>query len=87
MITVKGIYENGEIRLLSPINIDGKAEVVVTVFSEEPETSKEQLRKAYLRYFYSLSNDDVEEEKQLIAELSPLDDSIKYLKEGEDGTR
>ena len=87
MITVKGIYENGEIRLLSPINIDGKAEVIVTVFSKEPETSKEQLRKAYLRYFYSLSDDDVEEEKQLIAELSPLDDSIKYLKEEEDGTR
>jgi len=83
MIAVKGIYENGEIKLLSPINIDGKAEVIVTVLSEEPATSREYLRKAYLRYFYSLSNDDMEEEKQLIAELDPLDDSIEYLEEEE----
>ena len=81
MITVKGIYEYGEIKLLSPINIDGKAEVIVTVLSEELGISQEQLRKAYLRYFYSLSDDEVEQEEQLISELAPLDDSIKYLEE------
>ena len=80
MITAKGIYENGEIKLLSPININGKAEVIVTVLSEGSETSQEQLRKEYLRYFYSLSDDEVEEERQLIAELAPLDESIKYLR-------
>jgi len=83
MITVKGIYENGGIKLFSPINIDEKAEVIVTVISEESKGSQEQLRKAYLRYFYNLSEEDVEEEKQLIAELAPLDDAIKYLEEEE----
>lgn len=87
MITVRGIYENGEIKLLSPININEKAEVIVTVLSEKPVTSREYLRKEYLRYFYSLSNDDVEEERQLIAELALLDDSIEYLEEKEYETR
>ncbi len=34
MLTVKGVYENGQVRLLKPINIDGPVEVQVSF----PET-------------------------------------------------
>lgn len=39
MLSVKGIYENGQVRLLEPIPFDKPAKVIVTVLEEldQPE--------------------------------------------------
>ena len=47
MLSVKGIYENGQVRLLEPIPSDKPAKVIVTVLEEldrpEGETDKVDL--------------------------------------------
>ena len=41
MFTIKGIYENGEIKLLEPIPFRKKARLIITVLDDDMEEQRE----------------------------------------------
>ncbi len=43
MLSVRGIYENGKVRLLEPILSKKRAKVIVTVLEEMEETINEEV--------------------------------------------
>ena len=42
MLSVKGIYENGQVRLLEPIPSEKRAKVIVTVLEESDHEEREE---------------------------------------------
>ena len=73
MLTLKGIYENGIVRLEKPPQSDGKIKVIVT-FLEEDTSSKKALslddfsfketRAKTSQYNFSLSEAVIEERRE-----------------------
>ncbi|MBW1802345.1 MAG: hypothetical protein JRJ85_16650 [Deltaproteobacteria bacterium] len=53
MLTVRGIYENGQVRLLEPIPSEKRAKVIVTVL-EELDHEEEAVKEVDLNLFDDL---------------------------------
>ncbi len=47
MLTVKGVYENGQVRLLRPVDVRGPVEVEVTFPAETNESERTSLWPLY----------------------------------------
>ncbi len=54
MLSVKGIYENGQVRLLEPMPGNIKAKVIVTILEEIPVPEKKHEVKAGAEAFKDL---------------------------------
>ena len=50
MKTIKGVYENGQIKLLENSNISGTKKVLITFYDEDDENEENIIRNITLQY-------------------------------------
>ena len=50
MKTIKGVYENGEIKLLENSNISGTKKVLITFYDEDDDNEENIIRNITLQY-------------------------------------
>lgn len=74
MLALKGIYENGVVKLEKPLNSDRRMKVIVTFLEEEDEAkplspedfSFAKTRKTTSKYNFSLSEAVIEERREAL---------------------
>ncbi|MCY7420544.1 MAG: DUF104 domain-containing protein [Chitinophagaceae bacterium] len=64
MKTVKGVYENGEIKLLEKTSIAGSKKVLVTFIDEEEENEETAIRDISLQYSSQTLEDYINDERE-----------------------
>lgn len=64
MKTVKGVYENGEIKLLEKTSITGSRKVFVTFIDEEEENEETTIRDISLQYSSHMLKDYIKDERE-----------------------
>ena len=64
MKTVRGVYENGEIKLLEKTSIAGSKQVLVTFIDEEVEAEETAIRDISLNYSSQTLEDYINDERE-----------------------
>ena len=72
MLSIRGIYDGKEIKLLQPIPTKKNVNVIITLLDDDfPD--KKTIEKKYKNYYQKLTPEECEEEASLAGEFQPLD--------------
>lgn len=80
MLSIRGIYDGKEVKLLQPIPTKKKVNVIITLLDDDfPD--KNTIEKKYKNYYQNLTPEEREEEASLTGEFQHLDSETNQILE------